>query len=267
MTHAPGRAGSLSIADTVLAAARPRARPRAPLWLAFAVGLGVHVAVIAAASRLHQEKHARAPAAAPRTLDVSIDEPLDPPAPPPPPPPAAAHEVVRASSVHHAAKAAPTPVPPARAASVITRAEPETPVDFGTESFVVGAAAAYVGGATATSGTSTQPATRSVPPPPSAATGDGPRLSRPVMLDADEWQCPWPSEAELTETARQTVTMRVRVAADGHAQRVTIMEDPGHGFAAAARHCALATHFTPARDPSGHATDADSPPIRVRFIR
>jgi TonB family protein len=88
-----------------------------------------------------------------------------------------------------------------------------------------------------------------------------------VELADDEWQCPWPHAAELAEIDRQTVTLRVRVDAGGRVRGVTLIDDPGSGFGAAARTCAWLTRFSPALDREGKATPADSAPIRVRFTR
>ena len=65
----------------------------------------------------------------------------------------------------------------------------------------------------------------------------------------------------------QTVLLRAAVRADGRAERVDVLADPGFGFGAAARSCALATRFEPARDPAGQPVAALSPPIRVHFFR
>jgi protein TonB len=91
--------------------------------------------------------------------------------------------------------------------------------------------------------------------------------SRPVTLDEAAWSCPWPAEADALQVNEQTVVLRVFVRADGRADRVDVVSDPGFGFGSAARSCALATRFPPARDSSGQPIAANSPPIRVHFIR
>jgi protein TonB len=73
--------------------------------------------------------------------------------------------------------------------------------------------------------------------------------------------------AEQQQIDEQTVTLRALVATDGRARSVTVIEDPGSGFAAAARACALLTRFTPAADAQGRNVQAWSPPIRVHFTR
>jgi periplasmic protein TonB len=46
-----------------------------------------------------------------------------------------------------------------------------------------------------------------------------------------------------------------------------VVSDPGLGFGAAARACALGTRFLPARNEEGRPITAPSPPIRVHFFR
>ena len=91
--------------------------------------------------------------------------------------------------------------------------------------------------------------------------------ARPVSLDQSAWTCPWPAEADAQQVDEQTVVLRVAVRADGRAERVEVVRDPGYGFGPAARQCALGTRFEPARDGGGQPVAALSPPIRVHFFR
>jgi protein TonB len=91
--------------------------------------------------------------------------------------------------------------------------------------------------------------------------------TRAVALDERSWSCPWPREADADQIDEQTVVIRVLVDSDGRTQSVEIVSDPGHGFGAAARACALHVRFTPARDVHGQPVLALSPPIAVRFVR
>jgi protein TonB len=162
------------------------------------------------------------------------------------------------------------PTAPAQAAQIIARAiDPAAPLDFSGDSFVTGSASAYAGGVTASNGTSTHAVNHvdTTPAPQPMTAVAAVQLSRPVELDGDEWQCPWPHEAELAEIDQQTVTLRVHVDPDGRARSVRLLADPGSGFGAAARACALQTRFTPALNRAGRPISADSPPIRVRFTR
>jgi protein TonB len=63
------------------------------------------------------------------------------------------------------------------------------------------------------------------------------------------------------------VVIRVGVRADGRAERVDVVSDPGLGFGPAAGNCALGTRFQPARNAAGEPIAATSPLIRVRFFR
>jgi periplasmic protein TonB len=259
-----------SIADAVLATGAARHRPAQRLWGTLAVALALHAAAWFAATRSNREQLVeRSPR--PSELEVTLDAP-PPPAPSPaqPPPPAAAPPPNAALAspklkLSHVASA------PAQAAAIVAReADPNAPVDLSADAFVTGTASAYAGGVTAASGTSTTAVSSLAAPvalPPTAAAAETPPLSRPVRLSADEWQCPWPREAEAAEVDEQLVTLRVHVDAEGRARSVSLLGEPGFGFGAAARACALQSRFSPALDRAGHPVAATSPPIRVRFTR
>jgi len=199
---------------------------------------------------------------------------LSPPPPPPPPPaaepPAPAPPAVRAPHPVHApapARAA-APSPPAQAGKLTAVAN--DPVDFTGGAFVVGGAATFPGGVTSAQGKGVRPGTTTDP----SATGTGdagrgraPSRARPVSLDQAAWSCPWPAEADAEQVNEKTVVLRVRVKADGRAEAVDVLSDPGFGFGAAARACALLTRFEPARDAGGQPIAALSAPIRVHFSR
>jgi len=199
--------------------------------------------------------------AAERAVDVT---PPPPPPPVPAPPLAAKAEPV----VHLRMKAAPThPGPAAPAQAGKLAAVSESPVDFTGTAFVVGSGASYAGGTTTHGGTSRVPASGAVAP---GGTGDRTTVrsrARAVALDQAAWSCPWPAEADARQMDQETVVLRVAVGAEGRADRVDIIEDPGFGFGRAARQCALGTRFEPARDPAGERIAALSPPIRVHFSR
>jgi len=144
------------------------------------------------------------------------------------------------------------------------------PVDFTGGAFVVGGAATFPGGVTSAQGKGVRPGTTTDP----SATGAGdagrgraPSRARPVSLDQAAWSCPWPAEADAEQVNEKTVVLRVRVKADGRAEAVDVLSDPGFGFGAAARACALITRFEPARDAGGQPIAALSAPIRVHFSR
>ncbi len=200
--------------------------------------------------------------AAERAVDVT---------PPPPPPTPAADTTAPAKTepvVHLRMKAAPThPGPAAPAQAGKLAAVSDSPVDFTGTAFVVGSGASYAGGTTTHGGTSRTPASGTVTP---GGPGDGTAArsrARAVQLDVAAWSCPWPAEADARQVDQETVVLRVAVAADGRADRVDVLDDPGFGFGRAARQCALGTRFEPARDPTGAPVAALSPPIRVHFFR
>ncbi len=252
-----------SIADAVFACGTGPQRARS--WIAVAAALAVHAGLFAAA-RGPEAPLTKQPVP---MLETEVDLAPAPPPPPvqaPEPPPTSAPHTVQPSAAVRIARASPVA---AQAARVIAQEpDPSAPVDLSADTFVTGTASAYAGGATAASGTSVKPVTALAPSTsPAGPPRAGPILSRPVRLAGDEWQCPWPHEAEQQQIDEQTVTLRVVVAADGHARAVDVLADPGYGVGAAARACALLTPFAPALDPHGHPVEARSPPIRVRFTR
>jgi protein TonB len=208
--------------------------------------------------------------AAERAVDVTPPPPPDQPKPEPPA--AEARRIVRSTRALVRARAAtptahPGPAAPAQAGQ-LAAAAPD-PLDFTGSAFIVGSGATYAGGATTSTGTSRAPVSGTVAP---GGTGDGSALparskARSVTLDQAAWNCPWPAEADAQQVDQQTVVLRAAVRPDGRAERVEVVLDPGFGFGPAARQCALATRFEPARDVGGKPIAALSPPIRVHFFR
>ncbi len=198
--------------------------------------------------------------AAERAVDVTPPPPPPPPAETPPTPHVAepaVHEHVHQAAAHHA------PAPPAQAGQIA--AASTSPVDFTGSAFVVGSGPSYAGGTTTSSGTNRKPVGG---PVAAKATAEVARSrARAVSLDQAAWNCPWPAEADARQVDQETVVIRVAVGADGHADSVDVIEDPGFGFGRAARQCALATRFGAARSPGGDPIAALSPPIRVHFYR
>lgn len=218
---------------------------------------------------------------------VPAQAPADP-APPPPqaePMPAEAPPLAEPPSPPQQKPLAPDAPPPnsARAdaddssspgqAGDLLTAEPSSaPVDF-TGTFVTGSARAYVGGGTTSSGTgqraNAQVATQAPesPPRPASSSRSSATQARPVQLPEGRWKCAWPQAALNQDIYEQHVVLRVRVSAQGTVEAVTLLDDPGNGFGAAATACARATRFAPAQSEEGQAVAATSPPIRVRFTR
>jgi len=194
---------------------------------------------------------------------------VTPPPPPTPPPPASAPEtpqlaVSRSSRTPRAQTARATP--PAQAGQIVAAAP--APADFTDMVFIVGSGNSYSGGTTTSAGTSRKAALGGVAPEASKGAPTGaPSRARSVLLDQSGWNCPWPAEADADQVNEQTVVLQASVRADGRADKVDILSDPGFGFGAAARLCALRTRFEPARDGTGQPIVARSPPIRVHFFR
>ena len=254
------------IVDEVFFPRHPGARRR---WeIAALVVVGAFSAVFIGLPRLAEPSlsdwaasvAARVHAELERDPEVTIEPPPPLPSQPPAAPAPTAARVSRPTSEH---KQTGTSAP-AQAAQVIARDPVADPLDLTASSFVVGKAGTYAGGASTSSGTSARPVDSRAIAPAAVATGSH---RRSVSLDESAWSCPWPSEAEGIEIVQEVVVLRVSVRSDGTADAVKILSDPGTGFGAAARACALRTHFRPALDDGGAAMAAWSPPIRVRFVR
>lgn len=261
---------SLHIVDLIFAG-EPAGRRRR-LALGVAVVLALDAGVFAFASGLGSSLGPWGAEMAARVHDaIAMERAVDvmPPRPPPraPVPSQAESPQVaapRTAPAIHAPRA--RPAPPAQAGQIVA-ASPE-PVDFTGSAFIVGSGASHAGGATTSTGTSRKPGFETVAPGETAgATVAARNRARPVSLDQAAWNCPWPAEADAQQVDEQTVVLRASVRADGRADRVDVLSDPGFGFAAAARLCALGTHFERARDAAGQPIAAESPPIRVHFFR
>lgn len=213
------------------------------------------------------------------TLQVELLDPPPPlppePEPPPPPEPPPVAKAAPPRVLEKAPAPAPppeppnndSPPPPAEAGEVVA-AEPDAPADFTNFSITTGKGARYRGGVTASSGTS-QRAIHSALIDRAGALGSSGVLSlaKSVRLEARNWKCPWPEEADLLAVDEETVVMGVEVDAEGVVKTAAIISDPGYGFGAAALRCARHNRFVPATNELGQPISAKSPPIRVRFSR
>jgi protein TonB len=180
---------------------------------------------------------------------------VTPPPPPAPPPPAPAPEAshVSVSRSARAPREPPSrPTQPAQAGQIVAAAP--APADFTGMAFIVGSGSSYAGGATTSSGTNRNPALGPVAPeaPPRTAPAGVPSKARPVTLDQSAWNCPWPAEADAQQVNEQTVVLRAKVGADGRADRVAVLSDPGFGFGRR-RSPVHATHALRARTRCGRS--------------
>jgi protein TonB len=163
-------------------------------------------------------------------------------------------------------RAIPQPAAPAQAAAVVAQtAAADEAVDLTSFTIATGSGPQYAGGKTTSGGTSTKEVT-GVVAANGVVNGSG-DLSQGVRLGEDEWDCPWPVEAEALGIDEQIVVIRVLVRADGRVENANLIQDPGNGFGAAALACAKESRFEAARGPDGIAMRALSAPIRVRFTR
>jgi hypothetical protein len=289
-----------TIASLVLDARR-RPEPPAPIRAELAPG-GIASIVLATKSRalgwvialglvaaggVHAAVLGLAPAAPPRAdeppprppLEAIVDLAPEPPPPAPPPAPPEPPPEAPAPRARVARSAPPEPAPepsseppsseppaPAEAAQVLTAAAAE-PLDFTGFDMTQGSALRYAGGVTTAQGTS-HVAVREATPGGTGPAHAGPRSrARAVRLAGGNWRCAWPHEASDLERDEQIVVIRAQVKANGDIASVNVVQDPGHGFRAAAIACAGRQRLDPALDAEGRPIASLSPPIRVRFTR
>jgi outer membrane biosynthesis protein TonB len=213
--------------------------------------------------------------------EIDLDELKPPPPPPPPPPEEKAPEPPPTPQAPPPPRAVDTPPPPpapAEAVKVLTsEPDPDDPVDLTKEEFVTGNAERSPGGITANQGTSKQ-AVRSLDAslngvpggtgpknaPPPVPTVD---LSKPALPASASWDCGFPPEADIEGINEAVVTVVVTVAADGRAQSVSVLKDPGNGFGRWARQCAMRKPFTAGLDRAGQPVTKTTPPLPIRFRR
>jgi protein TonB len=94
------------------------------------------------------------------------------------------------------------------------------------------------------------------------AQADG-EIAQPAAPDPHgAWDCDFP----LGRAAHARVAIVVTVRPDGTPESVEIVSDPGHGFAPAARECAMRQRFLPARDRDGNPVLGKTRPFTVRYV-
>ena len=206
-------------------------------------------------------------------------EPAPTAEPEPPKPEAASHEQLALKNAPLRSASVQKNIPQAAAQAGRTLTAPETPnsspiADF---SMVQGAGDMYAGGTTSSIGTSTAavhgPASLKAVPPQLASPAtenqlpSGPNRSRGATPTGTDWNCSslFPRDPDAGDYA--TVVIAVTVQSTGKAKSVAVIRDPGHGFAAAARSCAMLQSFNVALDRLGQPIVATTPPIVVRFRR
>jgi protein TonB len=145
-------------------------------------------------------------------------------------------------------------------------------LDFTGDKIVTGNAQTYAGGKTTSQGTKKTEAktggaggggTGNDPQP----AVQGPDRSRAVTLSGStDWKCPWPGEADAEQMDEARVEIEVAVGPDGRPSKVTVLTDPGFGFAREAKSCALRQSYNAALDRDGKPI-ASSKKFKVRFER
>lgn len=261
--------------DTLLERISRLSRHQRGFQLAVLGAASVHAALVSLLSDTRPERPA--PFAVP-TGEFVIDLPAPEPSPEPPPEPPAQMPNTEPVLLRTRAQSAPAPEAreASRAAAVLSRSEDsEQPLDF-TDSIVTGTATSYAGGITEAAGAghaaARSPGSHSAPGSigtsrASAGSSMEQDLSRaPSVLGGLAWNCPFPPAADVDGVDHAQVAIRVEVDANGRPLRVLILSDPGHGFAGAARACALGKRWTPGADRFGRAS-ASGINLNVRFVR
>ncbi len=249
----------------------PESRRTRQKWLAVSAGtaLALH---LAAGSALPRHAPLRPPA--PSATEVfELDPTPEPPPPllPPeervpesPPPPSRA----KVAAAPRPAAAAP---PRAAAGTVLTATPEDAPLDL-SHTFVMGSSVSYQGGTTSRAPliartTDTTRGSRVGGGSAENGRAAGPDRSRRATLTGSaSWSCPFPQQADVEGINHATSLLSVTVDASGRASSVSILRDPGHGFGAAARACALRRRYNAALDRSG-APVATTLVLNVRFDR
>ncbi|HVU02273.1 MAG TPA: energy transducer TonB [Polyangiaceae bacterium] len=208
-------------------------------------------------------------------LEIELQAP--PPPPPEPPPPEPAKEVPAEPPPKAAAPPPQAPPPaPAQAGKVLTaEPDPDEPVDLTGNTFVQGNADSFAGGVTSSTGTSktavkevsTAGVADGTGPVKPVAAPTGPDLSRKATPASGSWNdCGFPAEADIEQVNNARVVISVTVGADGQARSANVVQDPGFGFGALARRCALRKSYNPALDRAGTPVTTTQI-VTINFIR
>jgi protein TonB len=202
---------------------------------------------------------------------------LEPPKPPPPEPPPEEKPPEAAAPPKEAPPPPTAPPPaPAQAGKVLAAdPDPDEPVDLTGNTFVQGTGDTFAGGVTSSTGTS-KSAVRGVTSPTGTPDGPpvkavavaatGPDRSRKAAPVSGSWNCGFPAEADIEQINNTRVNVMVTVGADGQAKDVKVLQDPGYGFGALARRCALRMAYNPALDRNGTAVTATQV-VNINFVR
>jgi periplasmic protein TonB len=144
--------------------------------------------------------------------------------------------------------------------------------------FVTGHAERFAGGMTASAGSAVTAVRGPIVEKGGVPGGSGTRPVEPKAPARDRsrgawlegstaWDCDFPGEADRDHVDNAVVEMTVTVRPDGTAHSVSIIEDPGHGFARMASGCALKHKFAPAYDREGKPIWGTTRTFHVGFHR
>lgn len=209
---------------------------------------------------------------------VDFQEPPPPPPAPPEPEPEPQKtpepETKPAPAPKAPAPPAAAPPPAAAQAGRVLAADPDTPLDLTGDGFVQGNADSYAGGVTSSAGTSKTAvrdtravASGGVPSAPPGPVGPSVDRSSPARPTSGSWDhCGFPAEADVEQVNYARTTIAVTIDAQGRATNVSVVRDPGYGFGALARQCALRERYEPARGKDGNPVTATQL-ITINFRR
>ena len=96
------------------------------------------------------------------------------------------------------------------------------------------------------------------------STRHGKRGKASLEVGRDWSDCPFPKDAQ-----RRTAFVRISVLVDanGSAQEVKVLSDPGEGFGESAKVCAKSRHYVAGRNDEGETDAAETEPFLVYFTR
>jgi protein TonB len=233
--------------------------------LMLAAALVAH-GIIALALPRHKPARAPAPTMVSEVIDITPEPPPAPDVPvlPQPPEPPKSPSSGQARRVEQ-------PAQPREAPAVLTQAaEPDAPLDL-TDTIVTGLGSSVGGPSSARGVHGSRPGSRGETTGGGVAGGrtggaSGDRSRAATLAGGLAWNCPFPEGADHEGVNHALVTLHLRVDAAGVLRAVSVLQDPGFGFGAAAQRCARLQRFEPARAADGTKTHGEMT-VRVRFSR
>jgi periplasmic protein TonB len=244
---------------------------------------------MAGAIRLRGEHIAMDPTPSFGAQELAIEREILPPPPPPEPelPAPSPPEPPKLAAVMIAPVPSPADEPEeppaaqaAQAGEILVQEneEDDEEDDADDNMFVTGHAESFAGGMTASAGSAVTAVRGSIVERGGVPEGSGMRvaetkppardLTRGAWLEGStSWDCDFPGEADRDRIDNAVVEMTVTVRPDGTAHSVSVVEDPGHGFARMASGCALKHKFAPARNRDGKPIWGTTRTFHVGFHR